>query len=143
MNCTYTELVKYGMQYVTDHGRGVIQSGGVAPLQKGRASSNKSRLKALLELFKGSLNLHCLNHTITLVGDHLIAKNLEAFLEKLRALYNCHAGNNKSACHWKSIFGECWKPPGNTRWCRHFASLLARQFRCGERYEHHESIMKT
>ena len=56
-------------------------------------------MEALLELFKGSINLHCLNHTITHVGDHLIVANLKAFKENLCALNNCQGVNNKAACH--------------------------------------------
>ena len=116
MNCINTVLVKYGIEYGEDRGRGVIQPGGVAAFQKDRASSNESSMEALLGLFKGSINLHCLSHTITHVGDHLIAIKLKAFKEDLCALNNCHGGNNKAASHWETIFDKCWKPPGNTRW---------------------------
>ena len=99
MNYINIVLVKNGIDYGEDRARGVIQAGGVAALQKDRAFSNESSMEALLELFKGSINLHCLNHTITPVGDHLIVANLKAFKENLCALNNCQGVNNKAACH--------------------------------------------
>ena len=116
MNCINTVLVKYGIDYGEDRGRGNVQTGGVAVFQKVSAASNESSMEALLGLFKGSINLYCLSHTITHVGDHLIAVKLKSFKEDLFALNNCHGGNNEAASRWETIFKKCWKPPGNTRW---------------------------
>ena len=106
----------YGIGYGTSLRAGAIEAGGVASFQKDRASANEASMIALLGLFKGSLNLHCLSHTVTHVGEHMIANAIKPFKEDLCALLNAHGGNNKAASHWFQIFKECWKPPGNTRW---------------------------
>ena len=105
----------HGIGYGNSLRGGAIEAGGVASFQKDRASANEASMIALLALFKGSLNLHCLSHTITHVGEHMVAKAIKPFKEDLCALLNAHGSNNKTASHWFQVFKERWKPPGNGR----------------------------
>lgn len=100
MNAINTVLVNYGVCYGHSHAEHVTEHGGVIAFQKDRASANESSMGALLTLFKGSANLHCLSHTVTHVGEHMKAKAVKAFKEDLCALCNSHGGNNKAAAHW-------------------------------------------
>ena len=99
INAINTVLVRYGVSYDFSYAEQITEYGSVLAFQKDRASANEASMEALLALFKGSTNLHCLSHTITHVGEHMKAKNVKSFKEDLCALCNSHGGNNKAAAH--------------------------------------------
>ena len=96
----------YGISYGNIIIGDLIEPGGVASFQKDRASAIESSMGTLLELYKGSLNLHCLSHTITHVREHTVTDAAKVFKEDLCTLLNAHGGNKKAASHWYRIFLE-------------------------------------
>jgi hypothetical protein len=87
----------YGVNYGHSHAEHI---GCIITFKNERASADESSTGALLSLFKGSSNLHCLSHTVKHVGEHMKAKAVKVFKEDLRELCNSHGGNNKAAAHW-------------------------------------------
>jgi len=84
----------------------------VLSFQRDRAASNTLAQTYLLDTFYDALDLHCLSHTLTHVGEHCSLPYLKKFHENLLAMMNYGGGTNKATYHWRRVMGSEFHHPG-------------------------------
>lgn len=88
MNAINGALQRFRVPYGEESRSGITEMSSVISFQKDRASANEVFMIGLQSLYKGSINLHCISHTITHVGEHMPANDAKRFMEDLCAVCN-------------------------------------------------------
>jgi len=114
-NCIHNELIRYG-----------LKPEQIVCYQKDRAAVNDAAILLLSSMYVYALNLHCISHTLCHVGEHLHSLNniVKELLSLIKSMLNQNSGCNKASTRWKSVFGDSWKNPGNTRWWSTYETIM-------------------
>ena len=78
-NALNKQLQKFNVKYGEISRGSISEPEGVLSFQKDRASANQTSMMQLQQLYHGSLDMHCFSHTVTHVGEHMIAKIAKSF----------------------------------------------------------------
>jgi hypothetical protein len=98
---------------------GIPYATGVVGWQRDRAAVNGAAMTYLTQSY-GGLDMKCLSHTITHVGEHMETELLETWINDLCAMMSQGGGSNKATTAWQEVMGRCWRHPGNTLWWSKF-----------------------